>query len=337
VTSSRSISVHTRRDFLRGSLVLAGSLPLGAKHAEELGALAVAGSPYRAFRRSYWNREVPPTVRRASRSGEIIAFIKARSSHNYVRLGGTSRTGDFGLPIYWARAGDPIYDVVGGSLPPEFNHLRIPKGAKADVSTDGSMCVFDRGRGWVAWLFRATFYAGRWHADGGSIHRLASNGLDGAWRACPNHDRRNRGHRGLPGAVAAIRYDEVMDGVIPHAVRIAVPRASRRSVFPMVSSDGEAGAAAAPPEGARLRIKPSVDLDRLRRLGKLSRSGLVIARCLQRYGAVVSDEGGDTTVKVEHTVAEGRGWLWKGKLTAESLRAIPLDTFEVVRLGWGHC
>jgi hypothetical protein len=329
--------VHTRRDFLRTSLVLAGSVPLGAKAVEELAALAAAGPPYRAFRRSYWNREIPVAVGRASRSAGIIDFIKAGSSHKYVRLGGTSQTGDFGLPVYWARAGDPTYDVVGTSLPPEFSHLRIPIGAKADASPDGAMCVFDRGRGWVAWLFRATFRARRWHAAGGAIHRLASNGLDRQWRGCPNHDRRNRGHRGMPGAVAALRYDEVVAGIIPHALRIAVPTTSRRSVFPMVSSDGASGAAGAPPEGARLRIKPSVDLDRLRRLGKLSRSGLVVARCLQRYGAVVADEGGDTTVKVEHTVAEGRGWLWRRKLNADSLRAIPLGDYEVIRLGWGHC
>jgi hypothetical protein len=328
--------VYTRRDFLRSSLILAGSLPIAARSFEEFAA-AAAGTPYRAFRRSYWNREIPGAVGRASRSAEIMGFIKATSSHRYVRLGGTSQSGDFGLPIYWAKAGDPTHDVVGTSLPPEFNRLRIPRGATADATPDGAMCVFDRGRGWVALLFRATFSAGKWHADGGAIHRLASNGLDAQWRRCPNHDRRNRGHRGLPGAVAAIRYDEVAAGSIPHAVRIAVPTTSHGSVFPMVSSDGSSGAPAAPPEGARLRIKPAVDLDRLRRLGKLSRSGLVVARCLQRYGAVVSDEGGDTTVKVEHTVAEGRGWLWRRKLNADSLRAIPLDDFEVIRLGWGHC
>jgi hypothetical protein len=329
--------MSTRRDFLRTSLVLAGSLPVAARSVEELAAWATAGSPYRAFRRSYWNREIPRAVRRASRSAEFIGFIKASSSHHYVRLGGTSQTGDFGLPIYWAKAGDPTYDVVGTSLPPEFSHLRIPKGAKPDATPDGAMCVFDRGRGWVAWLSRATFDGAQWHADGGAIHRLGSNGLDAQWRRCPNHDRRNHGHRGLPGAVAAIRYDEVVAGVIPHAVRIAVPTTSSRSVFPMVSSDGSSGAAAAPPEGARLRIKHSVDLDRLRRLGKLSQPGLVVARCLQRYGAVVADQGGDATVKVEHTVAEGRGWLWRRKLHAESLHAIPLDDYEVIRLGWGQC
>ena len=42
----------------------------------------------------------------------------------------------------------------------------------------------------------------------------------------------------MPGAVAAIRFDEIQAGVIPHALRIALPKVSTRHVFPMVNSDG---------------------------------------------------------------------------------------------------
>jgi hypothetical protein len=124
--------------------------------------------------------------------------------------------------------------------------------------------------------------------------------------------------------------------VIPHALRIAIPEASREHVFPMVGSDGGSSADSAPPEGARLRSKPSVNLGALHRNGRLSIAGLVVARCLQRYGAVVGDEAGDAMIKVEHTVAEGRGWLWRGKLGLDSLHAIPFSDYEFVRLGWGH-
>lgn len=323
----------SRRRLLQG----AAALTTAAVAGDLLIATADAATrPYRAFRHSYWNRELPVNVQRARNSSAMIEHLARVSSVNHVRLGGTSEDGSFGLPIYWARAGDPFYDVVGSSLPREFNRLRIPRGARSDATSDGAMCIFDRGQGWVVWLFRATFSGGRWRADGGAIHRLRSNGLDAQWH-CVNRDRRNRGHRGMPGAVAAIRYDEIRSGVIPHALRIAVPDHSAKHVFPMVSSDGDSTAPGSPPVGARLRIKPRVNLAALHRQGKLNRAGLVVARCLQRYGAVVGDGGGSAMIKVEHTIAEGRGWLWRGKLGLDSLHAIPFSDYEFVRLGWGHC
>jgi hypothetical protein len=88
----------------------------------------------------------------------------------------------------------------------------------------------------------------------------------------------------------------------------------------------------APPEGTRIRIKPSVDLTKL----GLSRGALVIARALKEYGAVIGDQsGGNVVLKVENTVAERRGRLWRGRLTSRSLSAIRLRHFQVVRLGYG--
>ena len=33
---------------------------------------------------------------------------------------------------------------------------------------------------------------------------------------------------------------------------------------------------------------------------------------------------------IENTIADGKGWVWKGKLNPDSLRAIPLSDYEVV-------
>jgi hypothetical protein len=91
-------------------------------------------------------------------------------------------------------------------------------------------------------------------------------------------------------------------------------------------------AASAPPEGTIIRIKQSIDLTSL----GLSGPALVIARALQTYGAVISDQSGASAeVKVENTVAEGRGWLWNGTLSSSSLSKLPLDDYEVVKLGYG--
>ena len=161
------------------------------------------------------------------------------------------------------------------------------------------------------------------------MYYLASNGLHRD--AAGSDDPRNVGHRGLPPPAYAVLFDEIRRGSIDHVLKIAVNTTACSSVFPMVGDECGTAAAFAPPEGTRIRIKPSVDL---RRLG-LSSAALVIATSLQRYGAVIGDQsGGPAALKVENTVAEGRGWLWGGILGSDSLRAIPLSAYEVILRGW---
>lgn len=301
-----------------GLFLVASSAPAGAEQA-----------PYRAFKQSsYWNKELPPNAPIDRSSRQMINWLVAHSDDSFITLAGASQTGEYGQPIYWARPGDPIYNVVGDSLPPEFDHLRIPRGAKPDSASDREMTVYDINAGYVSWLFDASFTGNTWRASGGSIHYLNSNGLDGQLRQ--SDEPRNRGHRGIPAPTIAVRYDEVQFGAIRHVLKIAVPETCD-FVFPMVGDEG-----CDPPspmvEGARIRIKRSVDLDRL----GLSRHALVVARALQQYGAVIGDQsGGSVVLKLENTVAEGRGWLWKNVLTRDSLSKIRLSDYEVIKLGYG--
>ena len=62
---------------------------------------------------------------------------------------------------------------------------------------------------------------------------------------------------------------------------------------------------------------------------------MTIARALQEDGAVIGDQsGGPASLKLENTVAEGHGDLWTGLLGADSLSAIPLKSYEAIRLGF---
>jgi hypothetical protein len=190
------------------------------------------------------------------------------------------------------------------------------------------MVIYDRGRGRV-YGFSGTRYdatSDSWYACGGTVSYLDSNGLDGKLRA--SNQPRNTGHRGLPPPIWAVRYAEITGGGIHHVLRIAVNTTACKHVFPMVNDECGTRAPGAPPEGTRIRIKPSVSLRRLR----LSPAARIIARALKRYGAIIGDQtSGNMNLKVENTIAEGKGWLWKGRLRPDSLRSIPLRDFEVVR------
>jgi hypothetical protein len=135
-------------------------------------------------------------------------------------------------------------------------------------------------------------------------------------------DPRNIGtHRGNNAAVLMARFDEVTAGRIDHVLKVASgPEVSWRHVFPMVGSDGHSPNRDAPPQGLRLRLRPSIDLDAL----GLDPEALVIARALQYHGMYIGDSAGVTALKLEDTRTEGRGQLWKVSPTA--LCGLPLSS-----------
>ncbi len=285
-------------------------------------------------RSSYWNTPLPRRAPVDPESHAILRFLRRDSGQSFIGLGGTGRTGAWGMPIYRAGRGDPVYDIANNCSqpkPPEFKRVRIPFGARADPTSDAAMTVYDRGRGLVFALWHARFDSGArvWSACGGTVYYLRSNGLHGQLRL--SDEPRNMGHRGIPPPTWAVRLGDIRAGAIQHVLKIAVPTTKCRHVFPMVADECGTRARHAPPEGTRIRIKPSVDLKRLH----LSSAARVVARALKRYGALIGDRsGGGIVLKVENTVAEGRGWRWQGILGSRSLSRIPLRFFQVIRLGY---
>src|SRR4029078_6634165 len=81
------------------------------------------------------------------------------------------------------------------------------------------------------------------------------------------------------------RYDEVAAGVINHALRVTVP-VTREAFTPPASRWASSNTStSAPPMGTRLRLKASVDLS------NFPPNDQVILAALQRYGAIIADNG----------------------------------------------
>jgi hypothetical protein len=285
---------------------------------------AVDGSPFRAFTGdSWWNTPVPDDAPVNPQQSAILRYMSTarEAGGGCLRMSG-AEDGSWGQPVYWAGSGDPEFDlhVDGVRNAPHLPSLRIPRDAESADNSDGSMTLFDVERGYVVALTDATYDAARhrWSASGATITYLASDGLDA--RIGGASDDRNTGtHRGNNGAVMMARYDEVDAGHIDHVLKVASgPEVSASAVFPMVGSDGDSDDPAAPPQGLRFRIKPSVDLDKL----GLDPEALIIATALQRYGFYIGDSAGVTALKLEDTRREGRGQLWSVSSTA--LCSVPL-------------
>ena len=284
----------------------------------------------------YWTAALPESAPVDPRSDEFIAHILEHSNTNFIRLAGATADGKWGNPIYEAGSGDPAHEIrnsCGYSLPPEFRSVRIPAGARPDPSSDSSMTVYDLDKGVVYGFYRTRYdeAADEWSSCGGAVYYLGSNGLAGSLDK--SDEPRNFGHRGVPPFTYAVPHDAIENGSIDHVLKIAVDVASKDHVWPMTGSDGDSTDEFAAPEGARLRLKPSIDLSEM----DLTDPQRTIATALQTYGVVIGDQSGSTTVlKLENTVAEGRGQLWTGLLEPDSLSMFELDDFEVVRLGYGR-
>jgi hypothetical protein len=295
------------------------------------------GDPYRAFSSdSWWNTLLPLNAPIDRRSKDYIAYLKRNPVGNFVMLSGADRNGQWGTPIYWAKTSDPTYNVKSHRyyVPPEFSSLRIPRGAKPDPTPDGEMMIYDLNRGYVAALWQARYdpYANRWTAGGGDVFYVASNGLDG--RLPESNEPRNTGaHRGAAPPIFAIRFDEIQAGSIRHVIKVAIPNPRNMFVFPMTGTDGRSNDLNAPPEGARFRLKPSIDLKSM----KLTPAQYAVAKAAQDYGFVITDaSGAPVAAGLENVVAEGRGWLWNGILAWDSLRMFPLDAYQFVENGYGR-
>jgi hypothetical protein len=322
-----------------GSPISRSCLRLGVAAATALVLLALpnaAGAsprtaPYVAFpMSSWWNQRAGTTT--SATSAAILSLISSYSQ--YPGFKGYGSTGAWGMPVYWAQDGDPEYTVTQGSCGrpmPKYwpATVRIPLGAKPNDSSDAEMAVFDLQRGYVIQSWKTAFDGSTWTAACWNIYFLDSNGIVAE---AAGGDPRNEGHRGIPPSALVIRWDEIQAKLIPHKIEIVVDSTCGVQ-WPMVWGETPCGTAI--PEGTLLRVKPGTCLSTcVAKHGlHLTGAGLTVARCLRDYGAVIGDRSASLNVgiKLEDTVAEGRGWLWNGVIGPTTLAGLPWSLFEVVQ------
>jgi len=202
---------------------------------------------------------------------------------------------DFGSGMY---DGGPIgipYRVVRGSqkrvpvtfdVPDESDGSRYPLPANVAIeggpNADGDrhVLVVDRDRCRLYELYDAHPQGGgaRWRAGSGAIFNLRSNHLRPAgWTSADA--------AGLPILPGLVRYSEVANGALDHALRFTARRTRSSYVYPARHFASSDAGAALPPMGTRIRLKRGANLSGL---GKQARA---VAKALQRYGALLADNG----------------------------------------------
>jgi hypothetical protein len=235
-----------------------------------------------------------------------VGANQALTQVDFSPYGSESDAGAPGRP-----AGYPI--PIQARAQPNFVEGAEPGGGS---SGDRHLIVIDRDR-WLlfeTWATRWNAAAGRWEAGSGATFDLATNARrpDG-WTSADA--------AGLAVFPGLVRHDEVAaSGPITHAFRVTT-RATNGYVWPASHQAGST--AGAPPMGARLRLRASVDI-----------SGYPpdvrkIFQAMKTYGLIVADNGSDMFVTGTMDPA------WDNDVLNPAFHSLTADDFEVILLGWG--
>ena len=198
----------------------------------------------------------------------------------------------------------------------------IPAGAKPDPGSDASLAILDLARGceWDFWRFRKTRrgYEAAW---GNAVETGGMGSFPFGLSA------RGSGFA-LPAGL--IWPHELRDGYIDHALFFTYGYTSKAgAVPPATESDGWSTKSAALPEGARVRLDPSLDLDAL----DLEPYERTIAEAMQTYGMILGDDsGGGFSMQAVHPRSAPTN-PYAGQLpdrTYVDLSGIPLEHLEVL-------
>ncbi len=232
---------------------------------------------------SFWRADVSALPVHARSAAWVSSVGASRGAH-----------ADFGSGLW---DGGPIgipYDVVTGTqprVPISFDYADesdpgpypIPPNAQIEggpsSTGDRHVLVVDKDacRLYETW---STYPDGRggWTAGSGAVFDLKSNATRPAgWTSADA--------AGLPILPGLVRYDEVANGTVDHAIRITVPRTSKASLWPARHQAGSTTDANVPPMGAWFRVKAGVDENRF------DPAVRPIIRALKHYGGIVADNG----------------------------------------------
>ena len=218
----------------------------------------------------------------------------------------------------------PIPDVAEPSF--DSDGSITPKGCAEKSDQDNEMIIVDIKNRCEYDFWQIRKEDGVWKASWGNAIDMDSNGIYNK-----GFSARGSGFSTLGGIIWP---DEFVSGEINHALIFSYPfTKSGGPVLPASESDGESNKDYSIPEGARLRLNPTLDLNTL----KLAPYEQTIAKALQKYGMFLVDNGGDTGISVYAIDPKSVSLnpylgILPNKEEYASLSGIPLDAFEVLEL-----
>lgn len=234
---------------------------------------------------------------------------------------------DYGIPILSADSDTPTHTVPCtridyGICPFAGWPVAIPVGAAPNTGSDGVLVSVDESTGVIFEFWRAERVGDGWTTAFAAINSVRGSGWGGA--------ATGSGASRLGGVV---RIDEIADGEINHALALQSNNACPTFRPPALKSDGTSTRPDCIPEGARLQLDPSVDLNSL----GLRPGELAVATAMQRYGGYLMDVSGaplSVSFELDRDAAAGElgqtysdaGFRWD----YDAMENVPWDRLRVL-------
>ncbi|HEV2857187.1 MAG TPA: hypothetical protein VGW80_02155 [Solirubrobacterales bacterium] len=302
-------------------------------------------APFRFFSpTSFWNSEPGAAAVLDPQSSSLAGtFTKEVEAEVAAGTGPWINTTDYSVPIVTVPAGQPTVRVQltsswsAPALQAAWEQVPIPPTAKPSQGTDGTLVVWQPSSDKLWEFWRASRSESGWQAAwGGAIQNVSKNrgAYDSeAWAGAKPWWGSSASSLSIAGGL--ITLEDLAHGSIDHALSIAIPNV-RAGVYssPAQRTDGKSTSSLSLPEGAHLRLDPSLDLGKL----NLPPLTLMIARAAQRYGIFVRDRS-----RVVHFFAEdptslltnpylGKTGYFEGKTPAKLLSSFPWNRLQLLRM-----
>jgi hypothetical protein len=267
------MSMRRRQILGLSAAVLAACLSAGAAtpHAAPLGS--APGCPVFP-QTNVWNADISGLPAAANSDALLTTIGPSTGVHpDFGSYAG------YGIPFNVVSSARPKvrvrFDYAGES---DKGPYPIPARPRIEGGSDRHMLIVDKSTCTLYELFAARKTATGWRAGSGAIWNMNSNALrPDTWTSADA--------AGLPILPGLVRYKEVSDGLIDHALRFTTPVTRRAHIYPARHDAGAGNGAALPPMGLRVRLRADFDLSTL---GPQAR---VIAIAMQTYGMMLADNG----------------------------------------------
>ena len=241
-------------------------------------------------------------------SAIVGAFGSLISEELREGTGPTINTTKWSVPLYTVPADQPTVKVTldanAPALQAAWDAVPMPEDAKPAAGTDGLLVVWQPSTDKLWDFWRARDEPDGWHASwGGATQNVSSaSGVPNSesWPGAQPWWGTSGCSMGVVGGL--ITLEDLRQGVINHALQIEIPNV-RGGVYasPALRTDGKSTDPLSLPEGAHLRLDPSLDLASL----GLPRITLMIARAAQRYGIFVNNGAQDVAFQAQDPIPTG--------------------------------
>jgi len=294
---------------------------------------------------SFWNEPVAPSAVLDPGSAELLGPFDVEVRRELESKTAPQLTIDtvaYSVPIYTVPASQATVAVALNNAPKPalaaaWSNVPLPADARPAAGTDGDLVVWQPStdRMWEFW--RLQHKTASWSATwGGAIaHVSEDSGVYGpeVWPGATPWWGVTASSLALAGGL--ITFEDLANGQINHALAMSIPNARAKTwASPAQRTDGTSTSPLSLPQGAHLRLDPTLNLENLH----LPHLTLEIAEAAQRYGIYIRDSSPNIGLYAQDPTPTGTNpytgptGYFEGKTPTQLLQSFPWKHLQLLKM-----